>query len=412
LIEKKPLIQDLEALAPIGALPEGGVTRLAFSPQEVELHRLVASWLAQLGGEVRKDAIGNLIARWPGQDDSLPAIAFGSHLDSVPQGGKFDGVVGVVAALAAIRAIRKKGLLTKHPLEVIVFVGEESSRFGVATLGSKAMAGLGNIEQYLKLKDAAGVTLESAASSSGAKLAEIKSAIRQPKELKAFLEVHIEQGRVLEESANKIGVVTAIAAPTRRQIIIEGRADHSGAAPMDLRRDALTAAAELILAVEHYGRREAAHKSVSTVGVLTLEPGAMNVIPGQVELGIDIRDIDKNSKDLAVSKVISLLEDVARKREVKVDYEILADEAPVTLSGKIINTLEKAAQALGYPYRLMPSGAGHDAMYMAEVAQTGMIFVPSREGISHNIAEYTPLEDIARGTEVLLEAVLQLADEE
>jgi N-carbamoyl-L-amino-acid hydrolase len=261
-------------------------------------------------------------------------------------------------------------------------------------------------------KDKEGLSLYEAMRLFGLNPEGLESVRIQPGDVYAFIETHIEQGRVLESLGVPLGVVTSIAAPTRIRVRVTGRADHSGATPMDLRADALVAASEVILGVERIASVEAGPHTVGTVGYANASPGVLNVIPGQVELGIDIRDIDKNSKDLAVSKVISLLEDVACKREVKVDYEILADEAPVTLSGKIINTLEKAAQALGYPYRLMPSGAGHDAMYIAEVTQTGMIFVPSQEGISHNAAEYTSLEDIAGGTEVLLEAVLQLADEE
>lgn len=409
MIEKKPIIQDLEALSPIGALPGGGVTRLAFSSVEAELHRLVARWLAQLGGKIRKDALGNLIARWPGQDDSLPAVATGSHLDSVPQGGKFDGVVGVVAALAAMRAIRKMGSLTRHPLEVIVFVGEESSRFGVATLGSKVMSGSANIEQYLQLRDAAGITLRDAARESGANLAEIESAIRQPGELKAFLEVHIEQGRVLEEEAAKIGVVTAIAAPTRRQITIEGRADHSGATPMALRRDALTAAAELILAVEEYGRREAVHKSVATVGMLSLKPGAMNVIPGQVSLGVDVRGIDFASIQRVVAGIDDKLQKICQQRHVSAKTQQLSADKPVQLDSTVIASIEAACQKLSLPYRLMPSGAGHDAMNMAKITPTGLIFIPCKDGISHNPREEATVEDIVLGAEVLLHTILDLA---
>lgn len=409
LIEKGPLCQDLEALAPIGALPGGGVTRLAFSPQEAELHQLVASWLTQLGGKIRRDAFGNLIARWPGQDDSLPAVACGSHLDSVPQGGQFDGVVGVVTAIAALRAIRKKNLLTRHPLEVIVFVSEESSRFGLATLGSKVMAGLVDMEQYLRLEDANGITLESAATSSGARLTELDSAIRRPGELKAFLEVHIEQGRVLEETGNRIGVVTAIAAPSRQRIIIEGRADHSGATPMGLRRDALAAAAEFILAVEKQGRQEAPQNSVATVGVLTLEPGAMNVIPGRVSMGLDVRGIDFDSIRRLVRGIENELQNICRRRHVSADTRRLSADKPVQLDPAVVVSIEGACQYLSVPYMLMPSGAGHDAMNMARITPTGLIFIPCKDGISHNPQEEASIEDITLGAQILLHTLLELA---
>jgi len=409
LINKQALAQDLNSLNPIGALPEGGVKRLAFSPEEAELHRCIASWLSELGGNVRKDAIGNLVARFPGQDNSLPAVATGSHLDSVPQGGNYDGVVGVVAAVAAVRAIRQHNLTIKHPLEVIVFVAEESSRFGIATLGSKVMAGLGDVNQWVELKDKTGITLKEAASQNGAQLAKIATAHRRPEELKAFLELHIEQGRVLEEAENKIGIVTAIAAPTRWQITIQGRADHSGATPMALRRDALAAAAELILAVERHGWAESPYQSVATVGVLRLEPGAMNVIPGRVNLGLDVRGIDPDSIRRIMDGIDRDLKDICQRRKVQAKVQELASDKPVVLDKTIINTIEEVCEELTVPYMLMPSGAGHDAMNMAKLTPTGLIFIPCKDGISHNPKEKATLDDIALGAEVLLHTILKLA---
>ncbi|MDK2960131.1 MAG: beta-ureidopropionase / N-carbamoyl-L-amino-acid hydrolase, partial [Bacillota bacterium] len=238
MIDKEALAQDLALLHDVGACPEGGVTRLGFSPEEEELHRRVRSRLVELGATVRRDAIGNLIARWPGTEDTLPAVACGSHLDSVPQGGRYDGVAGVLAAMAALRALKAHGLSTRHPIEVIVFVSEESSRFGVATLGSRAMTGLADVERWANLKDFAGISLPEALARAGVDLAQVPQARRRPEEFKAFLELHIEQGRVLEETGNKIGIVTAIAAPSRLRVTFTGRADHSGATPMGLRRDA------------------------------------------------------------------------------------------------------------------------------------------------------------------------------
>jgi N-carbamoyl-L-amino-acid hydrolase len=410
-VKAERIQNDLENLARFGKLEGGGISRLAFTSADREARQYLQHSLAQQGLNTTQDAMGNMRARRSGIGNLAP-IMIGSHLDSVPSGGCFDGVVGIVAALEVIRVLDEQGIKTLRPIDIINFSAEESSRFRASTLGSKAMTGHLSREQLHMYKDKEGLSLYEAMRLFGLNPEGLESVRIQPGDVYAFIETHIEQGRVLESLGVPLGVVTSIAAPTRIRVHLTGRADHSGATPMDLRADALVAAGEVILGVERIASVEAGPHTVGTVGYANASPGVLNVIPGQVELGIDIRDIDKNSKDLAVSKVISLLEDVGRRREVKVDYEILADEAPVTLSDKIINTLEKAAQALGYPYRLMPSGAGHDAMYMAEVAQTGMIFVPSQEGISHNIAEYTPLEDIARGTEVLLEAVLQLADEE
>jgi N-carbamoyl-L-amino-acid hydrolase len=410
-VKAERIQKDLENLACFGKLKGGGITRLAFTSADREARQYLQHSLAQQGLNTTQDAMGNMRARRNGIGNLAP-VMIGSHLDSVPSGGCFDGAVGMAVALEVIRVLDEQGIKTLRPIDIINFSAEESSRFGASTLGSKAMTGHLSREQLYKYKDKEGLSLYEAMILFGLDPEGLESVRIQPGDVYAFIETHIEQGRVLDSLGVPLGVVTSIAAPTRIKVHLTGRADHSGATPMDLRADALVAASEIILGVERIASVEAGPHTVGTVGYANASPGVFNVIPGQVELGIDIRDIDKNSKDLAVSKGISLLGDVGRRRGVKADYEITADEAPVTLSGKIITTLEKAAQALGYSYRLMPSGAGHDAMYMAEVAQTGMIFVPSKEGISHSIAEYTSLEDIAGGAEVLLEAVLQLAGEE
>ncbi|HOJ57477.1 MAG TPA: M20 family metallo-hydrolase [Bacillota bacterium] len=402
---------DLENLSSFGGLEGGGISRLAFTSADREARDYLRDSLALQGLGTVQDAMGNMRARRHGTRDLAP-VMIGSHLDSVPSGGCYDGAVGIVAALEVIRVLDDLGIETRRPIEVINFSAEESSRFGASTLGSKAMTGHLSQEHLHMYKDKDGVSLYEAMKLFGLNPDGLESVRIQPGDVYAFIEMHIEQGRVLESFGIPLGIVTSIAAPTRIRVFVIGRADHSGATPMDLRADALTAASEIILGVERIASVEAGPHTVGTVGYANAQPGVLNVIPGKVELGIDIRDIDKDSKDLAVRKVISLLEYVGNNRGVKVDYRILADETPVTLSGKIIGALEEAAQALGYPYRLMPSGAGHDAMYMAEVAETGMIFVPSREGISHNVAEYTAVEDIARGAELLLEAVLRLANEE
>ncbi|HOL02688.1 MAG TPA: M20 family metallo-hydrolase [Bacillota bacterium] len=402
---------DLENLSSFGGLEGGGISRLAFTSADREARDYLRDSLALQGLGTVQDAMGNMRARRHGTRDLAP-VMIGSHLDSVPSGGCYDGAVGIVAALEVIRVLDDLGIETRRPIEVINFSAEESSRFGASTLGSKAMTGHLSQEHLHMYKDKDGVSLYEAMKLFGLNPDGLESVRIQPGDVYAFIEMHIEQGRVLESFGIPLGIVTSIAAPTRIRVFVIGRADHSGATPMDLRADALTAASEIILGVERIASVEAGPHTVGTVGYANAQPGVLNVIPGKVELGIDIRDIDKDSKDLAVRKIISLLEYVGNNRGVKVDYRILADETPVTLSGKIIGALEEAAQALGYPYRLMPSGAGHDAMYMAEVAETGMIFVPSREGISHNVAEYTAVEDIARGAELLLEAVLRLANEE
>ncbi|MFY9544086.1 MAG: Zn-dependent hydrolase, partial [Bacillota bacterium] len=365
-VKAERIQNDLENLSRFGGLEGGGISRLAFTSADREARDYLRDSLALQGLGTVQDAMGNMRARRHGTRDLAP-VMIGSHLDSVPSGGCYDGAVGIVAALEVIRVLDDLGIETRRPIEVINFSAEESSRFGASTLGSKAMTGHLSQEHLHMYKDKDGVSLYEAMKLFGLNPDGLESVRIQPGDVYAFIEMHIEQGRVLESFGIPLGIVTSIAAPTRIRVFVIGRADHSGATPMDLRADALTAASEIILGVERIASVEAGPHTVGTVGYANAQPGVLNVIPGKVELGIDIRDIDKDSKDLAVRKIISLLEYVGNNRGVKVDYRILADETPVTLSGKIIGALEEAAQALGYPYRLMPSGAGHDAMYMAEV---------------------------------------------
>ncbi|QNB46545.1 hydantoinase/carbamoylase family amidase [Thermanaerosceptrum fracticalcis] len=402
--------QNLENLACFGKLEGGGVSRLAFTREDQEARVYLEKALESEGLTVKVDAFGNMRARRQGKENLAP-VMIGSHLDSVPQGGRFDGTVGVVAALEVIRVLNELKVETRRPVELINFAVEESGRFGVGTLGSKAMCGHLSVEKLKSYRDNRGVSLYEALKNFGLNPEALDTVRINPGEIYAFIETHIEQGRVLEAENIPIGIVTAIAAPTRLKVLVKGRADHSGATPMSLREDALTAASEIILGVEKIAASEAGPHTVGTVGYVRVSPGAMNVIPGLVEMGIDLRDIEKDSKDLAVTKVLALLKRVSQKRHVGIEYEILANEPPVALSPKMVGSLEKAARSLGYSYKLMPSGAGHDAMYMAELTQVGMIFIPSKEGISHNPAEYSSWEEIARGAELLLETVINLANE-
>ena len=409
-IKPERIQRDLENLACFGRLKGGGVSRLAFTSADREARQYLRNALIQQGLSVTQDAVGNMRSRRCGKENLAPVMT-GSHLDSVPSGGTFDGTVGIVAALEVIRVLNEQGVETLRPIDIINFSAEESSRFGGSTLGSKAITGRLSPKQLHTYKDKDGLSLYEAMETFGLNPDRLESARIRPGEVYAFIETHIEQGRVLDSLGIPLGVVTSIAAPTRIKVYLVGRADHSGATPMDLRADALVAASEIILGVERIASSGAGSHTVGTVGYSHIEPGVLNVIPGQVELGIDIRDINKESKDLAVNKVISLMEDTGDRRGIQINYEITANETPVTLSAEIVDVLKRAAETLGYSYRLMPSGAGHDAMYMAEITNAGMIFVPSQEGISHNIAEYTPLEDIVKGTEVLLEAIVKLANE-
>jgi N-carbamoyl-L-amino-acid hydrolase len=362
------------------------------------------------GLEVSIDAFGNMRGRRAGTED-LPAVMIGSHLDTVPEGGNYDGVVGVLAGLEVVRMMNDCGLETKRPLEIINFSAEESSRFGMATMGSKALAGKLDVDTLKRLIDKDGVSLYETLKSCGYAADEIASARIEPGSIHAFLEMHIEQGPVLENSNCPLGIVSAIAAPTRFKVTVEGRADHSGNTPMTMRRDALAGASELVLGVERITGSESGEKTVGTVGYQYVTPGAMNVVPGKVELGIDIRDVVMADKNKAVEAVIALMAEIAERRNLQIAWQQLSNDEPVTLSQRVIDLLRETAAENGLASMVMPSGAGHDAMNMAKLADTGMIFIPSIDGISHNIAEKSRIEDICTGTDLLAQTVVKLARE-
>lgn len=408
---KKRLENDFSALGRIGLLENGGYTRLAFSDEDMEARRWLKQAMEDAGLDVSIDPFGNMRGRREGMED-LPAVMIGSHIDTVPEGGNYDGVVGVLAGLEVVRALNDAGVTTRRPVEVVNFSAEESSRFGMATMGSKAMAGKIELATLKSLTDKDGISLYEALKECGYDADDIASTRIDHAGIHAFLELHVEQGPVLEDSDCSLGIVSAIAAPTRFKVCIEGRADHSGNTPMHMRKDALAGASELVLGVERITASEAGPATVGTVGYQFVTPGAMNVVPGKVELGIDLRDVVMFDKNGAVEKVIALMKDIGERRNLTITWEQLSNDEPVNLSERIIDLLRETAAEIGQATVLMPSGAGHDAMNMAPLTATGMIFIPSIGGISHNISEESRMDDICTGAELLLQTVVKLADEQ
>ena len=401
------LEENFNKLAAIGIQNDGGFTRLAFTDEDWQARAVIINLMKKTGLTVRTDAFGNVIGRLEGSNPEADVVMVGSHIDSVPHGGNFDGIAGVLGAIEAVTCFRESKGENYHPLEVIIFMAEESSRFGRDTLGSRAFCGKLTFTDLQQIKDSNGVSLANVLRQRGLKPENIAQA-RYPSKLKAFMEMHIEQGKVLESTQKQIGIVTGIAAPTRFAVTVEGQADHSGATPMNLRRDALTAAAELILAVEDAARLERQYGSVGTTGIVKAAPGVMNVIPGTVELGIDIRGISSESKARIIDRLLKKVSEIKGKRNVSVDITTLTDEAPVTLDKQMVEMLYHLSKVGNYSSMLLPSGAGHDAMHMAALAKTGMVFIPCRGGISHNRQEWADIKDIAAGTDIILAAIRQL----
>lgn len=396
-LDGEELLQQLDDLGRIGARAGGGVDRLAFSPADLAGRAWVAEQMRAVGLDVVRDGAGNVIGRLAGSEPGLAPIALGSHTDTVPNGGRFDGALGVLAAIAAVRAVRGAGLALRHPLEVIDFAGEEATIAG-GTFGSRAMAGL--------LADAAlvaaawdGRPVAELLIAAGLDPAGVARAARPAGDLAAYLELHIEQGGALEAAGVPVGVVEGIVGIRRYVAHFQGAANHAGTTPLAQRRDALVMAAPLIGAVREVAE---AHQIVGTVGTVRVEPNAPNVIPGRVELGLEIRGLDEAVLDGAAA-AIEARAATAGGRLV----EISRKEA-VACAAIVVGAIEAGCAALGLGHRRMPSGAGHDAMCLAALAPVGMIFVPSAGGVSHAPDEWTAPEDCVAGARALLAALVEL----
>lgn len=400
----------VEAINHIASLSEntaGGMDRQAFSTSEGKVRDYVVGLMKEAGLEVRMDSIGNIIGRLEGTGRQAPAVATGSHLDTVPNGGKYDGVVGVIGGLAAIRNL--KGKTVQHPLELIIFSVEESSRFAFATMGSKAMTGRANIQAWKKAADSSGVPFTHTLKSHGLDIDRIHTAVRRPEDIKAFVELHIEQGPILEKKNKAIGIVQLIAAPTRLRISVEGAAGHSGTTPMTERRDALVAASMVVLAIQDVALDQFDYGTVATVGALKVHPGAMNVIPGLVEMWVDIRGVDHASIIECLQDIKDAVSTIADGQDLAISIEMLSSEKPVKMSAEIVKVIEDVCKQNKTPYQLMNSGAGHDAMNMASLTAAGMIFIPSHNGISHTPDEYTDMNHITEGINILTGTLYELA---
>ncbi|MCL5075827.1 MAG: Zn-dependent hydrolase [Chloroflexi bacterium] len=405
-IQKERLASDLNAIARVGFTAQG-MNRVAFSVAELRARQVLIHMIqkSQLG--LRIDGFGNIFGQIEGYDRDAPEVMLGSHLDSVPHGGRFDGAVGVIAALEVVRTIKESGVRHQHPIELVMFVAEEASRFGIATIGSRVITGQIDPKVLMSLTDSTKTTLGSMLTRMGIDAESIHRARRDPGTIKAYLELHIEQGQVLESMGVKIGVVTAIAAPTRLRVEFIGQADHSGATPMNLRRDALVAGAHLVCFIDELARSK--RHTVATVGMIQIRPGVINVVPGEVRLGVDVRSISSEEKQTTAEEILAEARRIAERRGMQVHLAITDSSEPVMMDAEIIKLICDICEAHSISYMTMPSGAGHDAMRMASITRAGMVFVPSHAGVSHSPDEWTDISDIALGAQVLLEAALSLA---
>jgi len=401
-VNAKRIEQRILKLAEFGKNPEGGVSRVAFSEADIQGRHYIMSLMKEVGLKVRIDEAGNIIGRREGSRPELPPIFFGSHIDSVPNGGKYDGALGVLGAIECVQVFQENGIKTHHPLEVVVFTDEEGG-----LVGSRALTGRLTSEA-LKVVSHSGKTIRQGIQALGGNPDELSRVIRHKGDIKAFIEIHIEQGSILETKKIDIGVVEGIVGINWWEVTIEGFANHAGTTPMDRRQDALLAAAHLIIAVNKVVMSTPG-RQVGTVGRIKAEPGAPNVIPGRVVMSLELRD-------LSAKKIYSLLEQIEQEAEViaektgtKMTFTALDEAAiPAPTDPRVRKIIAGSARGLGLSSVFMPSGAGHDAQEMAKIAPTGMIFVPSVGGISHSPQEYTCLQDLVNGVNVLLQTILKI----
>ncbi|AKU26525.1 MULTISPECIES: hydantoinase/carbamoylase family amidase [Geobacillus] len=409
MIQGERLWQRLMELGEVGKQPSGGVTRLSFTAEERRAKDLVASYMREAGLFVYEDAAGNLIGRKEGTNPDATVVLVGSHLDSVYNGGCFDGPLGVLAGVEVVQTMNEHGVVTHHPIEVVAFTDEEGARFRFGMIGSRAMAGTLPPEA-LECRDAEGISLAEAMKQAGLDPDRLPQAARKPGTVKAYVELHIEQGRVLEETGLPVGIVTGIAGLIWVKFTIEGKAEHAGATPMSLRRDPMAAAAQIIIVIEEEARRTGT--TVGTVGQLHVYPGGINVIPERVEFVLDLRDLKAEVRDQVWKAIAVRAETIAKERNVRVTTERLQEMPPVLCSDEVKRAAEAACQKLGYPSFWLPSGAAHDSVQLAPICPIGMIFVRSQDGVSHSPAEWSTKEDCAAGAEVLYHTVWQLAQGE
>ncbi len=401
----------LEHINSFNSTPDFGTTRVLFTKPEVAARDYVKSEMRALGMTVKEDAIGNIFGIYEGTDPTLPPVWTGSHIDTVLNAGMFDGMSGVVAGLEAVRMIRTAGVQTARSIVVIVYTSEEPTRFKLGCLGSRAMAGKLGAEDAKKLHDDEGKTLYDVLDELGFPVDAFDEVPVKRGAVYGAVELHIDQTGVLERDRKTIGIVKTICAPSVFDVVVTGRQSHAGGTSMDERRDAYMAASEMALALEQLGRTSTSEYTTVTVGRVDVIPNAVNVIPGCVTFSIDIRDCDYDNKNELIAKMKKAFGDIAERRGVTYELTEYNNDHPMKCEPAITQKIEAACKAQAIPYEYTISGAFHDSMLVGEFAPVAMIFVPSKDGISHSPEEWTDYDDLAAGTDVLADTLIAMANE-
>lgn len=402
------LIAELHSLAQISEADPPVVTRVVFSEADLRARAYIKDLCKQAGLAVHEDAVGNTFARWNGTAPDLAPVGTGSHIDAIPNAGLYDGCVGVLGGLEAIRVLQQLGFKPRRSIELVIFTAEEPTRFGIGCLGSRMMSAVLTPAQAQALRDKEGRSLDQLRNPAGF-TGPLESVALPAGRFHQFIEMHIEQGPILEQEGIDLGLVTHIAAPASMRILIEGEGGHAGGKLMPGRKDALAAAAELVLALESAAKSTGAIDTVGTVGVCEVFPGAVNSIPSRVRLETDIRDIDAARRDSVINTLKAACADVAGRRGVTIATEMVNADPPATCDPGILDAMEQAAKAAGKTYKRMVSRAYHDSLFMARIAPVAMLFIPCRGGVSHRPDEYASPEWIGSGVHVLSRTLAALA---
>ncbi|WP_103106688.1 allantoate amidohydrolase [Brevibacillus reuszeri] len=403
-VSAQRIAQRIEELAACSTTVRG-VTRLSFTKESETANELVSQWMREAGMIVRRDELGNLIGRYEGTQPDAPALLIGSHLDSVVEAGKYDGILGVLSGIEVVQTLHEHQYRPRHPIEVIGFCDEEGTRFHTTLLGSKALSGDLRAED-LQAKDEQGITVAAAMQELGLEPSRYHLAARDPKTILGYIELHIEQGPVLEQEMQACGAVSGIAGAARYHFRVEGNAGHAGTVPISMRKDALVGTSEMILAMEKAAQKY--QNLVVTVGKLSVAPGASNVIPGVVEGTLDIRHIEDQTKKMALADILEECRRILARRGLVGEFSQIMDSPAVACSQRFINEIETVLAESGMKPIQIVSGAGHDAMAVASITDIGMIFVRCRDGVSHHPDEFVTVADMQAGASVLLNVVLRL----
>ncbi|MBD2460560.1 Zn-dependent hydrolase [Oscillatoria sp. FACHB-1407] len=395
------LNDSIDRLAEIGKQPSGSICRLAFTSEDLQARYFVQQWMVEAGMTVHIDAAGNLIGTYAGLHNA-PALATGSHIDTVPSGGRFDGVLGVLAGIEVVRTLKENNLRLNHPIQVIIFTDEEKTM-----IGCQAIAGTALLQSSDRYQPAIGNSIQTCLKTLGGNWDALATAQRSRSDIAAFVELHVEQGAVLERLGTDIGVVQGVVGMHRQSITVFGQANHAGTTPMDMRQDALVAAAKIVLAVQEIARQMPS-QPVATVGYLDVSPNAVNIVPGQVELSVDMRDLSHTCLTEMMHQLQQQIEAIATETNTTIQITPLLEVEPTLAAPHVQGAIETVCQNLNLSYCHLPSRAGHDAMELGRITDMGMIFVPSQSGVSHSEAEYTSPEQCTQGANVLLHTLLML----